>query len=298
MKLCIFIFFPGRCTLDDVTKDADELIEYFCNNLFDLNPHDFIAKKQSEYLKSLKNNLKDGEVIVISDFSENYTFVIQEAVQGYHWTNDQCTIHPFSIYYRQEGAEKPKFQSFVIISENTQHNITAVNLFQTKLLDFLKKKLYCDQYKKIYFFSDGAAGQYKNKKNFFNICQFKKEYNIEAEWHFFASYHGKSPCDALGGTVKRMATSASLQRFNKDQITTAKALYEFLKNKATQIQIEVDFCSEQDHSHHERKLRNKYTNIKTLAGTRKFHSIIPISDSAVSVKNYSFSTVSENLSLI
>lgn len=107
-----------------------------------------------------------GEIIVISDFSENHTFVIQEAVQAYHWTNDQCTIHPFSIYYKKEGQNDLQFQSFVIISENLSHNYVAVHLFQTKLVAYLKQKFYSDEVKKIFFFSDGAAGQYKNKKNF------------------------------------------------------------------------------------------------------------------------------------
>ncbi len=45
------------------------------------------------------------------DFSENYTFIIQDAVQGYHWNNDQVTVHPFVIYYKI-GAEV-EHKSFV-----------------------------------------------------------------------------------------------------------------------------------------------------------------------------------------
>ena len=100
---------------------------------------------------------------------------------------------------------------------------------------------------KIYFFSDGAGGQYKNKMNFYNLCQIEKVYRIKAQWHFFASCHGKGPCDAVGGTLKRMAKTASLQRSHTEQITTAKELYEFIKTKPD-IKIEVDFCSEKDHN--------------------------------------------------
>jgi hypothetical protein len=39
----------------------------------------------------------------------------------------------------------------------------------------------------------------------------KKDFNVEAEWHFFATSHGKGLCDGIGGTVKRMARRASLQ---------------------------------------------------------------------------------------
>jgi len=32
-----------------------------------------------------------------------------------------------------------------------------------------------------------------------------------AEWHFYATAHGKGVCDGLVGTVKRLAAKASLQ---------------------------------------------------------------------------------------
>ena len=65
---------------------------------------------------------------------------------------------------------------------------------------------------KLIYFSDGAASQYKNFKNFINLCHHEKDFDMKAEWHFFATSHGKVPCDGLGGTIKRLAAKASLQR--------------------------------------------------------------------------------------
>ena len=56
-----------------------------------LTRHDFIAQEQAKYLDCKKNNLSDGEFLVIGDFSENYAFIIQDAAQGYHWKNNQAT---------------------------------------------------------------------------------------------------------------------------------------------------------------------------------------------------------------
>ena len=39
-------------------------------------------------------------VLVIGDFAENYSFVLQDTAQGFHWNNSQATIHPFVIYHR------------------------------------------------------------------------------------------------------------------------------------------------------------------------------------------------------
>jgi hypothetical protein len=57
----------------------------------------------------------------------------------------------------------------------------------------------------IIYFSDGCAAQYKNRKNFLNLCNHDADFGLPAEWHFFATSHGKGPCDGVGGTVKRLA---------------------------------------------------------------------------------------------
>ena len=54
-----------------------------------------VAKQQAMFLQKTKANLLPGTVVVLGDFAENYSFVIQDAMQGYHRTNSQATIHPF-----------------------------------------------------------------------------------------------------------------------------------------------------------------------------------------------------------
>ena len=65
---------------------------------------------------------------------------------------------------------------------------------------------------KIYYVSDGCGGQYKNFKNFLNLCSHKEDFSIKAEWIFIASSHRKSMCDGIGGGVKCHAAKQSLQR--------------------------------------------------------------------------------------
>lgn len=242
-----------------------------------LLPHDFIAKRQAEFLKTTKENLKQHEFVVISDFAENYSFVVQDEIQQHHWNNKQCTLHPFSIYYNTE--EGLQTVSFVIVAESLQHNIVSVYLFQTKLITFLTNQF--GIIRKIYFFSDGSAAQYKNRKNFLNLCEMKSNFGFEAEWHFFATHHGKSPCDALGGTIKRMATRASLTRVYDNHILTPKNLFDFIQTKNTAIH--TAFCSQIEHETMEKKLEKTYDSARTIVGTQKFHSFIP----APSVSPYS-----------
>ena len=82
--------------------------------------HDFIAKMQSRFASKTKESLQPGEYLVIADFSENYSAVIQDEIQSYHWNSTQTTIHPFVCYYKDDDESVANI-CFVIISECTEH---------------------------------------------------------------------------------------------------------------------------------------------------------------------------------
>ena len=70
------------------------------------------------------------------DFSENYSFILQDAAQGFHWNNSQATLHPFVVYvYLREDGEL-KHLSYVVFSDCLVHDTVAVHLFQKKLVKF------------------------------------------------------------------------------------------------------------------------------------------------------------------
>ena len=59
---------------------------------------------------------------------------------------------------------------------------------------------------------------------------------IDAEWHFFfATSHGKWPCDGIGGTVKTLAAKDSLQRPYCEQIMTPRQLFQFAEDNISGI---------------------------------------------------------------
>ena len=184
-----------------------------------MHPHSFIATEQASFYAARKATLKTGEFLVTADFSENYSFVLQDAAQGFHWNNSQATLHPFVAYYLD--TEEVRHLSCVVISDCLHHDTVAVHLFQKSFIAFLKNLLPARLHpKNIIYFSDGAASQYKNRKKFLNLCHYKDDFRVKAEWHFSATSHGKGACDILGGTVKRLAARASLQRPYNDQLMT------------------------------------------------------------------------------
>ena len=234
--------------------------------------HDFIAKQQSAFLKDKKEQLVDGELIVSGDFAENYSFVLQDAAQGYHWTNDQATIHPFVIYYYREH-HLLKHLIFVVISDCLTHDTVAVHCYQRHLIAFLQANL--PYLHHIVYFSDGAASQYKNRKNFSNLISHADDFlAVTAEWHFFATSHGKGPCDGVGGSVKRLAAKVSLQRPYDNQIQTPMDLFLWADDNLPSIK--VVFVSKTKIAEEGEKLRPRFADALAVMGTQRTHSFVPL----------------------
>ena len=282
-----------RSTLVTMTLSSDEFADTLCEKLITLRAHAFIATQQSRFFEECKQSLETGEVVVCADFSENYAFVLQDAAQGFHWNNSQCTIHPFVIYYKLSSSVSHK--SYVVISDCLHHDTTAVYLFQKRLVTFLKSELALLP-KKIMYFSDGAASQYKNRKHFLNLCLHEHDFGIPAEWHFSATAHGKGACDGLGGTIKRLAARTSLQRPYEDQIMTPFQLYQWATSSIPSISF--TFCTTEEYQAEKAFLEARFKKSCTIAGTRSLHTFIPKSSDTVSTKRYSFSQESKDQKVV
>lgn len=157
--------------------------------------------------------LKYSTAIIMMDFSQNYAYVTQDEVQGHFWSRNSCTLHPVVIYAKKEGTLENK--SLCFIADGLKHDVSAVHIFIKHTIKYVKE--YCPGIKKV-FFTDGCGGQYKCCTNFLLLCEFEFVYGLKVEWFFFARSHGKSPCDAIGGTIKRKAAKESLRRAQEDQI--------------------------------------------------------------------------------
>lgn len=281
-----------RSTLESLMLNIDEFIETFILTLQVYQRHDFIAKMQSSSYKNFKESLKPGEVLVQGDFAENYSAVMQDEVQSFHWNNLMTTIHPFVIYYLNGDIIAHK--SYVIISECNIHDTVAVHLFQRYLIKYIKENIV--GIKKIIYFSDGCAGQYKNRKNFINLCHHKHDFNIDAEWHFFATSHGKGPCDGVGGTIKRLAHKASLQRPYENQIITPLQLHQFASENIPNIMCQ--YTTIKEYNDEKTILEDRFSECKTIAGTQKLHCFKPVSETKIEVREYSSSSFSRVESLL
>ena len=189
---------PSACYLA-----ADYFVDSLCEKLEALLPHSFIAKQQSSFQAKLKTELKRGET---ADFSENYSFVLQ--VQSRASTG---------IMHKQPSTP-------VLFTTVTLMNCATLALWlywtafiMTQLVFiYFRKASWITSRKtmaQFFYFSDGAASQYKNvefcakkceklvtnyqaltskyknRKNFINLCHHELDFGVPgpAEWYF-------SPC--------------------------------------------------------------------------------------------------------
>lgn len=274
-----------RCCLETVVLEADQFVDIFIESVTKVRNHDYIAKQQAEFYKFSRDNLHEGEAVVVADFSENFSFVYQDSVQGVHYNNRQATIHPFASYIVQHGSVVPL--NCVIISDTLEHNTSTFHAFQRQFVPFLKSKVAC--LTKIIYFSDGAVSQYKNRFNIINLLFHKDDFGIPAEWHYFATAHGKGPSDGLGGTLKRLATRASLQG---TIIQTPHELYNWaLKN----CNLNAKFVSSEQCMQEKQILKNRFESAPSITGIRSIHAAMPSGKDTIIVKTVS--NASEGLTI-
>jgi hypothetical protein len=100
----------------------------------------------------------------------------------------------------------------------------------------------------------------------------------------------KSPCDGIGGTVKRLAARASLQATETGHILTPHELYDWAVGHIEGIKflfvsslitcrISFQECS--------KNLQSRFESLKTVAGTRSHHRFIPLTTSSIGMRRLS-----------
>jgi len=120
-----------------------------------------------------------------------------------------------------------------------------------------------------------------------NLTHHSADFGFNAEWHFFATSHGKSPCDGLGGTVKRLAARASLQATTDAQILTPHDLFQFGNDHIKGIHFFWVPKASIDQHITDFALEERYTTAKTVSGTRSHHAFVPMSKSIVMMRRIS-----------
>ena len=91
----------------------------------------------------------------------------------------------------------------------------------------------------------------------------------------FATSHGKSPCDGIGGTVKRKIAQTSLQRPVNNQILSFEAVETFCESSISGIKFFT--IKKDDMTEIRERLEKRYKIESTVSGTGNSHYFEPVS---------------------
>ena len=121
-----------------------------------------------------------------------------------------------------------------------------------------------------------------NCKNFIDLCHHQQDFNMDAEWIFFATSHGKSPCDGVGGFVKRYVAKCSLQKPLHDQILSYQSMLDLCVREIPSITFFGE--SQEEMVHVCADLEDRFAKSKTMPGTRSGHHFLQISCNKIAHK--------------
>lgn len=119
---------------------------YARDSIKKLKEHVYHNRKQFAQLRTAKESLKEGTVILLCDFSENFHCRFQKEVMAAHWKKDtdgQVTIYTCVIYFLNDGTIDHK--SFAILSDTLRHSHREVAFFNEHILEEMTKTTNIDE---------------------------------------------------------------------------------------------------------------------------------------------------------
>lgn len=185
----------------DCQLPRDEFIEKFIGQMMFFRPHSkriFDIYGELHHLKS--NMMPMAEAVLQLDFSENWAHKFQDEISAFYFDNQQITVHPMVLNYRNE-ENNLLCRTFAGISSETSHSVPTVFSFIQAIMSFIRHIL--PELKIIHFVSDSPSSQYRNRTICSIISRFSHLFEVDATWTWLEAGHGKGPCDGVGGAIKK-----------------------------------------------------------------------------------------------
>ena len=188
--------------------------------------HHFITSQQFDYIKNIKENANEENVIIIQmDFSENPNLFHQNEAMQAHWTTAQAAI--FTAHIK---VSKNKHHNIAIVSDYLSHNVKFVHAAQGIIVDYILS-IY-PAVKQLNYLSNGAGQHFKNNKSILNLT-YHRDFGIPASWTFSSTADGKGPMDGIGAAIKYRATRKVLSEKAEDAVLIPEALFKFRQQDTT-----------------------------------------------------------------
>ncbi|XP_069115710.1 uncharacterized protein [Argopecten irradians] len=221
------------------------------------------------------------------DFAENFTCFSQNEVQAAHWAQNSVTLHPVIARYKcPECNDDIIEESIDVVSDDLTHDCHAVHVFTDKVFSYIKNTRQIDIERAI-IISDGCAAKYKSKIPFMDVSCSMNDYDVSVERCYYGSRHGKNRCDGEAGVIKSNARRAVKSgAIIKDALTFFEVV-KSLEKTPTGTQCKHSLRKIIFVHSHEIQRERPDRNAKTLAGTRKIHSLRGLSRGELATRRLS-----------
>jgi hypothetical protein len=198
------------------------------------------------------------------DFSENYTVTSQHEIQQAHFIKKQIAI--FTAYVSSKHFE----QSYIVVSDETDHGKYAVWSFKKGIIQDLKVKR--PEITQTFDYTDGCAQQFKNIYTLSSLLFARDDFGVTAEHHFLATSHGKGSHDGIGGTFKRQVKQKVLS--GNCNVTTAIEFFHAADSISQNTK--VLYVGKEQIDGNKPFLNKRWENVKQMKGSRSCHAFKPI----------------------
>ena len=184
-----------------LAKDGEQRKLKKCVDMF--NKHRSDSKHQRESFEKQKQNLKEGQAILLIDFKANLVLNQDASVQVSKEFYQNCQLSLFGavLFFFEEDMVKLTY--FDILSDCTTHNSYFVTHALNSIFDheIFKSK----NFTSISFWLDNGP-HFKTKELFYYFYEISSKYRAlkDVQWNFFVEYHGKNLCDVRFSQVKSM----------------------------------------------------------------------------------------------
>ncbi|KAH7964923.1 hypothetical protein HPB49_002558 [Dermacentor silvarum] len=136
-----------------------------------------IRKTQGKAIFEEKQCTQRGSIVFHFDLAENWTVVLPDEVQAYHWQKQQVSAFTCVV------TTKKSTESFAIVSDDLSHDSAHACLAIKKVKEWVDDNL--PVYSKVTYVSDGAASHYKNR---YRLFEFGKSDCPNTQWNILSNW--------------------------------------------------------------------------------------------------------------
>jgi len=227
-----------KCAAErSLDEEKKEKFKSLRADVADYLEHKEIADHQAGAMRKAKEELKDGECLVIEDFAGRFLVKADlELTQNDYFARFGVPDLVVCVYYKEQGETTCEIFNFLAKTKEKEDFYFLREAWMTLLDTPLLKK-----FQTIKIFSDGGPKHFKIRKSLYLFSLLEEAYPQTFQWNFFQSCHGKGPCDSHAGMLKNLLKKEVLRG---EIVHDEDELLELFKAKAKAHTVMLDINRE------------------------------------------------------